>query len=76
VARAASRSSEWASSSGEWFWSWPEVAGWFRDPLGAEVEVPPHELRTAARLLGAGAARWTHQALLARPAVAPISRPR
>jgi hypothetical protein len=47
---------EWASSSGERFWWWVEVAGWFRDALGADVEVPPHELRTADRLLGARAA--------------------
>lgn len=47
---------DWVASSGERFWSWIEVAGWFHVRLGADVPVPPHELLTADRLLAARAA--------------------
>ncbi len=35
------------------FYSWFAVATWLRDVLGQPVEVPPHELTTADRLLSA-----------------------
>lgn len=47
---------DWTTASGERFWSWAEVAVWFRDVLGEDVTVPPHELLTADRLLQARAA--------------------
>jgi hypothetical protein len=48
-------SPDWTSSSGERFWSWTEVAAWFRDVLNKDIAVPPHELATADRLLAARA---------------------
>lgn len=49
-------SPDWVAPSGERFWSWFEVATWFRDVLGQDVAVPPHELLTADRVLQARAA--------------------
>ena len=44
------------TTGGEKVWNWPEVAAWLRDRLGLAVEVPPHELTIADRLLAARAA--------------------
>jgi hypothetical protein len=44
------------TTGGEKVWNWPEAAAWLRDRLGVAVEVPPHELMTADRLLVARAA--------------------
>lgn len=44
---------EWTSPGGERFWRWSEVAPWLRHALGFDVEVPPHELTTADRVLAA-----------------------
>lgn len=44
------------TTGGEKVWNWPEVAAWLRDRLGMAVEVPPHELMIADRLLVARAA--------------------
>ena len=44
------------TTGGEKVWSWPDVAFWLHDQLGLEVDVPPHELTTADRLLVARAA--------------------
>lgn len=39
--------------NGERVWHWSNVAPWLSDALGADVEVPPHELVLADRLLAA-----------------------
>jgi hypothetical protein len=44
------------TTGGEKVWNWPEAAAWLRDRLGIAVEVPPHELMIADRLLVARAA--------------------
>lgn len=44
------------TTGGEKVWDWPDVAAWLRDRLGLVVDVPPHELTTADRLLAARAA--------------------
>ena len=44
------------TTGGEKVWNWPEAAAWLRDRLGVAVDVPPHELMTADRLLVARAA--------------------
>lgn len=44
------------TTGGEKVWTWPEVAVWLSDRLGLAVDVPPHELMTADRLLAARAA--------------------
>jgi len=44
------------TTGGEKVWNWPEAAAWLRDQLGIAVEVPPHELMIADRLLVARAA--------------------
>jgi hypothetical protein len=41
------------TTGGEKVWDWPDVAVWLRDRLVLEVDVPPHELTTADRLLAA-----------------------
>lgn len=41
------------TTGGEKVWNWPDVGGWLRDRLGSEVELPPHELVAADRLLAA-----------------------
>ena len=41
------------TTGGEKVWDWPDVAFWLHGQLGLEVDVPPHELMTADRLLAA-----------------------
>jgi hypothetical protein len=43
------------TTGGERVWQWPEVAEWLRDRLNLAVDVPPHEVVTADRLLAARA---------------------
>jgi hypothetical protein len=47
---------ELVTTGGEKVWNWPDAAAWLRDELGMAVEVPPHELMIADRLLVARAA--------------------
>ena len=44
------------TTGGEKVWDWLDVAVWLHDRLGLEVDIPPHELATADRLLAARAA--------------------
>jgi hypothetical protein len=43
------------TTGGEQVFRWSEVAEWVRDRLGLAVDVPPHEVVTADRLLAARA---------------------
>ncbi|MBO0771995.1 MAG: hypothetical protein J2P35_11110 [Actinobacteria bacterium] len=43
------------TTGGEKLWDWVDVATWLRDRLGLAMEVTPHELITADRLLAARA---------------------
>lgn len=45
--------------SGERIWDWPYVACWFRDALGDDVDVPPHELTVLDQVLAARSAMAT-----------------
>jgi hypothetical protein len=44
------------TTGGEKVWPWADVAVWLHQELGLSIEIPPHELRTADRLLAARAA--------------------
>jgi hypothetical protein len=62
------------TTGGEKLWSWPQAAEWLRDELGLPVEVPPHEIKTADRLLVARAALEEEPDERARAALSGLLR--
>jgi len=62
------------TTGGENVWNWPEAAAWLRDRLGLAVEISPHELMTADRLLAARATLEEDQASAHGPPFAGLLR--
>jgi hypothetical protein len=44
------------TTGGEKLWRWPDVAFWMNDHIGLELDIPPHGVITADRVLAARAA--------------------
>jgi hypothetical protein len=44
------------TTGGEKIWPWPDVVFWLNDKIGLELDLPPHGITTADRVLAARAA--------------------